>query len=199
MSSRGQSSTRAFASARVSAGEGGVAGTARSGGDHAVVARSRHPAAAPWLTAGGAKAAGTAGGWGRSAVGYLEQVLKRVTTSITFKSQATGDLFMLQVHAGLCSNWQDARLARHPRSQGHACGSGPTLRAWTDEVPQAPVVEDEETGERLAPARNPRSPRAAGQPAQARLALDPDDRAGARADKPISSGACEPKGDCVAA
>lgn len=70
--------------------------------------------------------------------------------SITFKSQATGDLFMLQVHAEALLKL----LGKTPGPQGilevkDMSAALATLRALTDEVPQQPVVEDEETGERL--------------------------------------------------
>jgi hypothetical protein len=75
--------------------------------------------------------------------------------SITFKSQATGDLFMLQVHAEALLKL----LGKTPGPQGilevqDMPAALVTLRALTDEVPQ-PEPAQEEDGSEPAPRPEP--------------------------------------------
>lgn len=71
--------------------------------------------------------------------------------SITFKSQATGDLFMLQVHAEAMLKL----LGKTPGPQGilevkDMPAALATLRALTDEVPKPAAAENEESGEHVS-------------------------------------------------
>ena len=72
--------------------------------------------------------------------------------SITFKSQATGDLFMLQAHAEALLKL----LGKTPAPQGilevkDISAALATLRALSDEVPKAPPPEGDEDVELVQP------------------------------------------------